>query len=68
MSILAYPSRNFPGPPSVAVDVPEDWMPVHAPGTALGAKLPRLVRSVLASVRMGPSTPAPVEAEGNPVA
>lgn len=41
MSTLAYPSRDFPGPPSVAVDVPEGWMPVHAPGTALAAKLPR---------------------------
>ena len=41
MSTLAYPSRDFPGPPSVAVDVPEDWIPVHAPGTALAAKLPR---------------------------
>ena len=41
MSTLAYPSRVFPGPPSVAVDVPEGWMPVHAPGTAVAAKLPR---------------------------
>jgi hypothetical protein len=41
MSTLAYPSRDFPGPPSVAVDVPEGWLPVHAPGTALAAKLPR---------------------------
>jgi len=41
MSTLAYPSRDFPGPPSVAVDVPEGWIPVHAPGTALAAKLPR---------------------------
>lgn len=40
MSTLAYPSRDFPGPPSVAVDVPEGWIPVHAQGTALAAKLP----------------------------
>jgi len=41
MSTL-YPSRDIPGPPSVAVDVPEGWMPVPAPGTALAAKLPRV--------------------------
>ncbi|HEX6056967.1 MAG TPA: hypothetical protein VFY98_14225 [Intrasporangium sp.] len=40
MSTLAYPRRDFPGPSSVAVDVPEGWIPVHA-GTALAAKLPR---------------------------
>ena len=33
MSTL-YPSRDTPGPPSVAVDVPE--------GTALAARLPRV--------------------------
>ena len=41
MSTL-YPSRDIPGPPSVAVDVPEGWMPVPAAGTALAARLPRV--------------------------
>lgn len=64
MSTLACPSRDFPGPPSAAVDVPEAWLPVHAPGTFFAAKL---IRSVVASVRVRPWAPAPVEAERNPV-
>ena len=35
MSTLAYPSPDFPGPPSVALEVGDDWEPVHAPGTTL---------------------------------
>jgi hypothetical protein len=41
MSTLAYPSADFPGQPSVALDVPEGWEPVHAPGTTMAARLPR---------------------------
>jgi hypothetical protein len=41
MSTLAYPSDDFPGQPSVALEVPEGWEPVHAPGTTMAARLPR---------------------------
>lgn len=41
MTTIAYPSMEFPGLPSVAVDVPEGWEPVHVPGTTLAARLPR---------------------------
>jgi hypothetical protein len=60
MSTLAYPSPDFPGPPSVAIDVPEGWLPVHAPGTALAAKLPRegaFAPNVVGSIEQcGPGT------------
>jgi hypothetical protein len=62
MSTLAYPSPTFPGPPSVTLEVGDDWEPVHAPGTMLAGRLPRadddLVRSVLTTVRVQPWTPA----------
>ena len=41
MSTLAYPSPDFPGLPSVALDIPDGWEPAHAPGTTMAAKLPR---------------------------
>jgi hypothetical protein len=41
MTRIAYPSTEFPGLPSVAVEVPEGWEPVHVPGTTLAARLPR---------------------------
>lgn len=41
MSTLAYPSADFPGQPSVALEVPDGWEPAHAPGTTMAARLPR---------------------------
>jgi hypothetical protein len=41
MTSLMYPSVDFPGPPSVSLDVPDGWQPVHRPGLLLAAKLPR---------------------------
>lgn len=41
MSTLAYPSPDFPGLPSVVLDVPDGWEPAHAPGTTMAARLPR---------------------------
>jgi hypothetical protein len=35
---LTYPSAQFPGPPSVSVDIPEGWSPVRVPGTLLAAR------------------------------
>ena len=41
MTTLAYPSADFPGQPSVALEVPDGWEPAHAPGTTMAARLPR---------------------------
>lgn len=41
MTTLVYPSPDFPGLPSVALEVPGGWEPAHAPGTTLAARLPR---------------------------
>jgi hypothetical protein len=35
---LAYPSDQFPGPPTVAIDIPADWSPVRVAGTLLAAR------------------------------
>ncbi len=59
MSTLAYPSADFPGPPSVALEVPDGWEPAHAPGTTLAARLPRdgtFAPNVVVSIKQcGPS-------------
>src|SRR3954469_17418074 len=41
MPPLASPSADFPGQPSVSLEVPDGWEPAHAPGTTLAARLPR---------------------------
>ena len=38
MTTLTYPSAQFPGPPSVSVDIPQSWAPVRVPGTLLAAR------------------------------
>ncbi|HET8766460.1 MAG TPA: hypothetical protein VFM86_03960 [Pedococcus sp.] len=38
MPTLKYPSEQFPGPPSVTVDIPDGWSPVRVPGTLLAAR------------------------------
>jgi hypothetical protein len=38
MTTLSYPSDRFPAPPSVSLDVPDDWDPVSVPAVALAAK------------------------------
>lgn len=38
MPTLKYPSEQFPGPPSVTVDIPDEWAPVRVPGTLLAAR------------------------------
>jgi hypothetical protein len=38
MTTLTYPSAQFPGPPSVSVQIPEGWAPVRVPGTLLAAR------------------------------
>lgn len=67
MSTLAYPSTDFPGPPSVAIEVPDGWLPVHAPGTALAAKQPRedaFAPNVVVSIEPCGSGPADEESVG----
>ncbi len=41
MTTLTHPSERFPGPPTVSLDVPDDWEPVHRSGLLLAARLPR---------------------------
>ena len=38
MTTLTYPSAQFPGPPSVSVDIPEGWSAVRVPGTLIAAR------------------------------
>ena len=38
MTTLTYPSAQFPGPPTVSVDIPEGWAAVRVPGTLLAAR------------------------------
>ncbi|MCE1179083.1 MAG: hypothetical protein LWW86_08670 [Micrococcales bacterium] len=38
MPTLTYPSEQFPGPPSVSVDIPESWTPLRVPGTLMAAR------------------------------
>jgi hypothetical protein len=35
---LAYPSAQFPGPPTVSIDIPGEWSPVRVAGTLLAAR------------------------------
>ncbi len=38
MRSLTYPSREFPGPPGVRLDVPETWAPVRLGGTLMSCR------------------------------
>ncbi|HEY7718082.1 MAG TPA: hypothetical protein VH915_04930 [Pedococcus sp.] len=38
MQTLSYPSSQFPGPPTVRVDIPGEWSPVRVPGTLIAAR------------------------------
>lgn len=38
---IAYPSADFPGPPRVAVEVPDDWETLMVPGVQLAVAQPR---------------------------
>ena len=38
MTTLSYPSDRFPAPPSVTLDIPDDWEPVSVPAVALAAR------------------------------
>ena len=38
MTNLAFPSEEFPAPPAVTLQIPDDWMPVHSPGAVMAAR------------------------------
>jgi hypothetical protein len=38
MTTLSYPSDRFPAPPSVSLDIPDDWEPVSVPAVVLAAR------------------------------
>ncbi|WP_370891465.1 hypothetical protein [Janibacter sp. GXQ6167] len=38
MRSLTYPSREFPGPPGVSLDVPDTWAPVRLGGTLMSCR------------------------------
>jgi hypothetical protein len=38
MTTLAFPSEEFPAQPAVTLHIPQDWEPVHAPGSVMAAR------------------------------
>jgi hypothetical protein len=38
MTSLTFPSDRFPAPPSVSLDIPDDWEPVSVPAVVLAAR------------------------------
>jgi hypothetical protein len=38
MTRIVHPSAKLSGTPSAAVDVPEEWEPVHLPGAVTGER------------------------------
>ncbi|MFC7376555.1 hypothetical protein ACFQS2_05160 [Brachybacterium sp. GCM10030267] len=56
---ISYPSADFPGPPRIAIDVPDDWETLTVPGVQLAVAQPRLEGRFRANVvvtvqRFGP--------------
>ena len=56
---IEYPSADFPGPPRIRVEVPEDWEPLTVPGVQLAVAQPRVEGRFRANVvvtvqRFGP--------------
>lgn len=38
MTILAFPSEEFPAQPAITLQIPQDWKPVHSPGAVMAAR------------------------------
>lgn len=38
---IAYPSRQFPAPPAIAVSMPDEWEPLVVPGVQMAIAQPR---------------------------
>ncbi|WP_193105233.1 hypothetical protein [Brachybacterium sp. FME24] len=56
---ITYPSVDFPGPPRIALDIPDDWETLTVPGVQLAAAQPRVDGQFRANVvvtvqRFGP--------------
>lgn len=41
MTKLAFPSEEFPAWPAIALQIPDDWLPVHRPGAVVAARRAR---------------------------
>lgn len=39
---ITYPSADFPGPPRISIDVPDDWETLTVPGVQLAVAQPRV--------------------------
>jgi len=50
MTTLSYPSDRFPAPPSVSLDIPDDWEPVSVPAVVLAARQAGEQRAFTANV------------------
>jgi hypothetical protein len=56
---IAYPSADFPGPPRISLEVPDDWESVTVPGVQVAVAQPRVEGRFRANVvvtvqRFGP--------------
>jgi len=56
---ISYPSQDFPGPPRITVEVPDDWETLTVPGVQLAVAQPRVDGQFRANVvvtvqRFGP--------------
>jgi hypothetical protein len=38
MTRLAFPSDEFPAQPAITLQIPDDWLPVHSPGSVMAAR------------------------------
>ncbi|HEY7717508.1 MAG TPA: hypothetical protein VH915_02035 [Pedococcus sp.] len=66
MSTLTFPGERFPAPPSVSLDVPDDWEPVSVPSVVLAAKAsgehPEFTPNVIVRVGTRPGLDQPADA------
>ena len=56
---IAYPSAEFPGPPRIALEVPEGWEPLTVPGVQIAVAQPHVdgrfrANAVVTVQRFGP--------------
>src|SRR6185295_11573766 len=38
MTKLAFPSEEFPAQPAITLQIPDDWLPEHSPGSVMAAR------------------------------
>ncbi|GAA1490007.1 hypothetical protein [Brachybacterium sacelli] len=66
---ISYPSADFPGPPRISVEVPDDWETLTVPGVQLAVAQPRIEGQFRANVvvtvqRFGPDFTLEAAKEG----